>query len=524
MEAPVDSPARETGGVSLVGKVGRKRFRARLAMAVVYGLLVVGAVTTVYPFLVMASTGLKGPTDQNDGRLVPAFWTDPAELERKYVDDKYRGDVSVIASTRIGPEARPDTVADYRAFLEGLPLDHWHAGFGTPPNHVTSRLSRRWQEWLRGRYGSIDRLNRAYTELNTAFQTVAPPNEAFDRPRWRPQPGPKWTDWTEFKATLPAEYRIPIRAERLFQEWLRGKTGNRLADVPAPVRGGATSFEEVRLPSTGPLLDEFKASALPPQFRSGTVEARWAQAAGGPLPIVADERARVETEAPGLRREFSVRNVLYVLDYVAINGRALWNTVLFCLLAVGTQLVVNPLAAYALSRFPMPWTGSLLLFLLATMAFPAEVAMIPSFLLLKDLGLLNTFAALVLPAAASGYTIFLLKGFFDSLPREVFDSAQVDGAPEWVTMLRIAIPLSKPVLGYIALLAFMGAYGAFLYAFLVAQDSRMWTLMVFVYQLQLSAPKAVVMAAVTLAALPTLIVFLLCQRVIMRGIVLPGER
>jgi len=85
--------------------------------------------------------------------------------------------------------------------------------------------------------------------------------------------------------------------------------------------------------------------------------------------------------------------------------------------------------------------------------------------------------------------------------------------------------MSKPVLGYLALLAFMGAYGAFIYAFLVAQDQKIWTLMVWIYQLQNSgAPKAVIMAALTLAAIPTLVVFLCAQRVIMRGIVLPGER
>ncbi|MFQ3668692.1 MAG: ABC transporter permease subunit, partial [Fimbriimonadaceae bacterium] len=164
------------------------------------------------------------------------------------------------------------------------------------------------------------------------------------------------------------------------------------------------------------------------------------------------------------------------------------------------------------------------IFLLATMAFPAEVAMIPSFLLLKDLGLLNTFAALVLPTAASGYMIFLLKGFFDSLPQELFEAGQLDGAREVTMMTRIALPLSKPVLGYLALTAFMGAYGAFMYAFLVCQDQRIWTLMVWIYQLQLVAPRSVVMAALTLAAIPTLIVFLSAQRVIMRGIVLPGER
>jgi multiple sugar transport system permease protein len=138
--------------------------------------------------------------------------------------------------------------------------------------------------------------------------------------------------------------------------------------------------------------------------------------------------------------------------------------------------------------------------------------------------LLNTFAALVLPAAASGYMIFLLKGFFDSLPQELFEAGQIDGARETTMMMRIALPLSRPVLGYLALLAFMGAYGAFLYAFLVVQDQHMWTLMVWIYQLQNSAPKAVVMAALTLAAIPTLIVFLFAQRTIMKGIVLPSER
>lgn len=191
---------------------------------------------------------------------------------------------------------------------------------------------------------------------------------------------------------------------------------------------------------------------------------------------------------------------------------------------IGTQLFVNPIAAYALSRYPIRWSGQILVFLLATMAFPAEVAAIPSFLLLKELGLLNTFAALVLPGAASGYMIFLLKGFFDSLPQELFEAGSIDGAPETTMMMRIALPLSRPVLGYLALNAFMGAYGAFLYAFLIAQDQKIWTLMVWVYQLQLIAPKAVMMAALTIAALPTLIVFLLAQRVIMRGIVLPGER
>lgn len=508
--------------MSLVGRVGRRRWRARVAMTVIYTLLVLGALTTVYPFLLMISTGFKGPTDQNDHRLIPAFWSDDDELLQKYIEDKYAGDASAIASSRIGEDADEATLAAYEQFLLDLPNEDWTAGFQVGPSQVAARLRERYQAWLRERFASIQDLNAAYIEENVAFQTVAPPNEQYERRIWTPLPGRKWDEWQEFKRDLPAEFRIPVRTERLYQDWLRARYQNQLDAVPAEVRGEATSFEEIRrLP--GPEYEAFVADWPNRRYVEDPVEDRWARLHGGPLPIVAFEKSQVEARSSELRRDFSTRNYRFVLDYILINGRALWNTVIFCLLAVGTQLVVNPLAAYALSRYPIRASGKILLFLLATMAFPAEVAMIPSFLLLKDLGLLNTFAALVLPAMASGYMIFLLKGFFDSLPQELYESAQMDGAREITMMTRIALPLSKPVLGYLALLAFMGAYGAFLYAFLVVQDQRMWTLMVWIYQLQSTAPKSVMMAAVALAAIPTLVVFLFAQRVIMRGIILPGD-
>lgn len=510
--------------MSLIGRVGRKRLRARLAMTLIYSALLLGAVTTIYPFLFMASTGFKGPTDQNDNKVVPSYWSDQQELLKKYRDDKYAGDADLSTSYNIGAEATPETVEKYEKFLADLPLDMWKAGFRVPPQGVTSRLAVLWQRFLRGKYrDDVDALNKAYVDLNQAFQQVPLPVEAWERKSWSPPKGQKWKDWMEFKATLPAEFRVPIRTEWLYQEFLRTKYKNRVENVPPEVRSDAKSFGTIGWTPTASRSAEFM-SKVPARFDAEPVELQWSLVGSGALPISAAEQAHVEKHAPEIKQEFTWRNYWYVLDYIALNGRALWNTAIFCLLAIATQLIVNPLAAYALSRYPMRATAKILLFLLATMAFPAEVAMIPSFLLLKNMHLLNTFAALVLPGAASGYTIYLLKGFFDSLPSEVFDSGQVDGAPEWVMMLRLALPLSKPVLGYIALVTFMGAYGAFIYAFLVCQDSRMWTLMVFVYQLQILAPKAVVMAAVTLAAIPTLIVFLACQRVIMRGIVLPGER
>lgn len=216
-------------------------------------------------------------------------------------------------------------------------------------------------------------------------------------------------------------------------------------------------------------------------------------------------------------------NFKRVFSYMAIQGRAVFNTFVLVVLSIAATLTVNPLAAYALSRFRLRSTHQILIFLLATMAFPAEVSMIPNFLLLRELGLLNTFAALVLPGLASGFSIFLLKGFFDSLPGELFEAATIDGASELTIFWRIVLPMTKPIMAYMALLSFMAAYGGFMWAFLVCQDEKMWTLMVWMYQYQQTAAEFpyMVMAAFVLASIPTLLVFLFCQNIILRGIIVP---
>ena len=244
--------------------------------------------------------------------------------------------------------------------------------------------------------------------------------------------------------------------------------------------------------------------------------------------------------------------------------------------------MVNPLAAYALSRFKLPGTYQILLFCMSTMAFPGEVSMIPAFILMKRfplwplvggvlamalvyallarlaprlrmrwlalvalaagllvggaalplalgpeasrVSLLNTFAALILPGAANGYFIFLLKGFFDSMPKELYEAAELDGAGEWTKFWTLTITLSKPILAVIALGAFTGAYSAFMMALIIIPDPEMWTIMVWIFQLQSQSHGAVVYASIVLAALPTFLVFAFCQNLIIRGIVVPTEK
>ncbi len=242
------------------------------------------------------------------------------------------------------------------------------------------------------------------------------------------------------------------------------------------------------------------------------------------IPSYYTDAQTVISNSSSIRRFYFGRNYSIVLGYILLHGRSLVVTVIYCALVVLITLIVNPLCAYALSRYSLSYAHSVMLFMLATMAFPAEVAMIPNFLLLKQLGLLNTFWALVLPGAANGFSIFLLKGFFDSLPKELYEAGILDGASESRMFLNLTIPLSRPIFAVIALQAFTGAYGAFMFALVVCQNPRMWTLMVWLYELQSDHPIYVMMAGLAVAAIPTLIIFIFAQNIIMRGIILPQEK
>ena len=332
---------------------------------------------------------------------------------------------------------------------------------------------RRYRAYLQNRYRAIRRLNRSYRTSYLSFEDIYMPVllPALEETR---------RDWFGFQDAFVEELGL----QAYFGEYLREKYGA-VSTMNRTYGLDFGSFDEVN----------------PPYFAKD----------------VADFLAVRD----GLRRDYLTRNYRTVIDYIAVRGKALWNTLILVAAMLATTLTVNPLCAYALSRFNLSFAPKVLIFLLATMAFPAEVRMIPSFLLLKEVGFLNTYWALVLPGVASGFSIFLLKGFFDTLPDEIFEAATIDGASALRQFWQIAIPLVKPILAYIALGAFTAAYGGFMWAFVVCQDPDKWTLMVWLFQMQQTQPQHVAMAALTLASLPTLIVFIFAQRVIMRGIILP---
>jgi len=112
--------------------------------------------------------------------------------------------------------------------------------------------------------------------------------------------------------------------------------------------------------------------------------------------------------------------------------------------------------------------------------------------------------------------------FFDGLPQELYEAAQIDGASEMTIFLRMALPLTKLIIAIIALGAFTYAYSAFMFAFLTCcQYPDMWALMVFLYEFQQNYPNYLVMASLVVSAIPTLLVFIFCQNIMLRGIVVP---
>lgn len=253
-------------------------------------------------------------------------------------------------------------------------------------------------------------------------------------------------------------------------------------------------------------------------------ESRHANFDGIHMPVLEHDWSILEKNKSAIRWDYLTRNYRAAWNMIVLRGNALRNTIIFCVLNVLMALLINPLAAYALSRFQPAWGQLALFVLLATMTFPGEVAQIPVFLHLRDLGWLNTFAALVIPSAAHGYSIFLLKGFFDSLPGELYEQATLDGCGEVRAFFHITLPLSGPVLAVVALGAFASAYGAFMFALLVCQKESMWTLMVYIYQLQQYYKPPIVFAALVIAAIPTLLVFICCQKIIMRGVIIPLDK
>ncbi|MFI1417619.1 carbohydrate ABC transporter permease [Streptomyces sp. NPDC020731] len=196
----------------------------------------------------------------------------------------------------------------------------------------------------------------------------------------------------------------------------------------------------------------------------------------------------------------------------------LWNTVVQAAGAWIFQLVFCTAAAYALSKL-RPAFGKLVLGgILATLMVPAQALVVPKYLTVADLGLLNDPLAIWLPAVANAFNLYLLKRFFDQLPRDVLEAAEMDGAGKLRTLWSIVLPMSRPVLGVVSIFALVAVWQDFLWPLMVFSDTDKQPISVALVQLSQNIQLTVLIAAMVIASIPMVALFLVFQRHIIAGI------
>jgi multiple sugar transport system permease protein len=203
----------------------------------------------------------------------------------------------------------------------------------------------------------------------------------------------------------------------------------------------------------------------------------------------------------------------------------LYNTVLITGLSVFGTILSCTWVVYGFARFRFPGRDALFVLLLATMMLPAQVIMIPLFILFRELNWLNTFLPLIVPAFfGNAFFIFLLRQFFMTIPTELDDAAKIDGCSYIGIWWRILLPLTKPALATVAIFAFIGNWNDFLFPLIYLNDESKFTLTLGLATFRgvYSTQWAYLMAASVVVLLPCLIVFFLAQKQFVEGITFAG--
>lgn len=205
-------------------------------------------------------------------------------------------------------------------------------------------------------------------------------------------------------------------------------------------------------------------------------------------------------------------------------GKFFVNTLVVAIGAWAVQMAVIVPAAYALSKLRPIFGNVVMGLMLATLMLPSTAVLVPVYLTLTDLGLLNNPAGIWLPAAANALNVYLLKRFFDQIPEELLEAARIDGAGTWTTLVRIVLPISRPILAVVSIFAVVAAWKDFIWPLLVFPDPAKQTLSVALQRFAPDTPINLLLAGLVLASLPMVALFLAFQRHILAGLTAGGVK
>lgn len=200
------------------------------------------------------------------------------------------------------------------------------------------------------------------------------------------------------------------------------------------------------------------------------------------------------------------------------------NSTLVATVSTLLILAIDSLAAYAYARLEFPGRKALFSLLLATLFLPGIMFLVPNFLLVTRLGLLNQYAGVILPGLAGVFGVFFLRQFFESLPRELEEAAQIDGASILQTFYFIALPLAKPALATLSIITFLASWNDFLWPLLILRERDRLTLPPGLRTLQgaYTSEYGQMMAGAAIVAVPVLILYLFMQRYIVESVATTG--
>lgn len=206
-----------------------------------------------------------------------------------------------------------------------------------------------------------------------------------------------------------------------------------------------------------------------------------------------------------------------------IVGGSIANSMFTTLLSTALAMVMIILTSYILARYRFPGRNTLFYLILASMFLPGTATtLVTLFDLLRELGLVNSLWALVIVFASGGQVagIFILKQFIEEIPRELFESAQIDGAGHWAQIRHIVIPMSGSILGVVAIMKFLGTWNQVILPLVILRDEELWTIPVRLLYVEGEYVKqwGEMMAGYAIASLPLIVLFLFTMKLFVRGL------
>lgn len=233
-----------------------------------------------------------------------------------------------------------------------------------------------------------------------------------------------------------------------------------------------------------------------------------------------------EVLSPGFwPSEFTLANYIEVLTRTAFPT---WfkNSLIVAVLNTASVLFFCSLVGYVLATMRFPGKQIVFVAILSTLMVPTEMLVIPWFVMSADFGWVDTYWGLLFPGLIPGFGVFLMRQFFQTLPRDLFDAGRIDGVTEFGLFFRLGLPLVGPGLAALGIFAFIGNWNAYLWPLIVAQSPSMRTVPVGIslFSGEAGAAWHLIMATSSLAIVPVLIVFVIFQRQIIEGVVLTGVK